>query len=76
MFNIHRLIQEGGFHDSDIINADETGINYGVAPRYQYVERGTKRGAVPASDTKARFTAMITGSGLTHMFQGPSGAAR
>lgn len=58
-----REIQEklDDFDLEEVISADETGINYGQMPLNHYVAEGAERGSVPASDEKARITAMRWG---------------
>ena len=61
-----RAIQErivaGGYELRDVRSADETGVWFGAAPRYQYVGAGVRRGSAPPSDDRARFTAHLNGS--------------
>jgi len=46
----------------NIINADETGVNYGCNPRYQFVLKSPPRDLAPDLNKKARFTALLWGS--------------
>ena len=50
------------FNLDEIISADETGINYGLLPLYQFIPDDAERAAAPASDEKARITAMLWGT--------------
>ena len=49
------------FDLDEIISADETGFNYGALPLNQFVPCDADRATAPASDEKARFTAMLWG---------------
>ena len=59
---IQQVIVDHKFEPADVFSADETGINFGIMPRYQYVLQSQGRGTVPDSDEKARFTAMLWGA--------------
>jgi hypothetical protein len=47
------------FDESEIISADETGVNYGIQPLNQYVPDSAQRSTAPPSDEKARITGML-----------------
>ena len=63
MGEIQDVIASEDFEDRDIISADETGIFFGMRPRYQYVEEGIGHVAVPESNEKARITVMLWSTG-------------
>ena len=54
------LVKE--YDEDEVISVDETGIFYGVQPKYQYTVADAPRGLAPATDEKARITDMLGGS--------------
>ncbi len=59
MQKIQRKIREGGFPADCVLNADETGINYGAQPKNQYVPNDAARAKAPEGNDKARFTDLV-----------------
>ena len=50
------------FLPKNTISADETGINYGINPKNQFVPLDASRATAPDSDEKARITSMLFGA--------------
>ena len=59
--DIQSAIRTGGYAADEVVNGDETGVNFGAGPKNQYVPQGEARGTMPASDEKARFTDFLWG---------------
>lgn len=54
MSQIHTAIQDGGFTNEDVLNADETGIFFGAKPKNQYVPQDAERASAPDGNEKNR----------------------
>ena len=52
---------------SRVLNLDESGIFYGVAPQYIFVPEGSRSGEVPSGDDKSRFTVELAAMGDVKM---------
>ncbi len=51
----------GGFNYDTICNMDETGVNFAILPKFQYVPQDASRAhLIPGSDEKLRITAALT----------------
>jgi hypothetical protein len=62
MEGVQAAITDGGYEPAELVNADETGFFYGMAPMNQYVPADAERGIAPAGNDKARFTVMMAGA--------------
>ena len=67
MVEIQDTIVSYKFTKAETISADETGIFFGAAPKYQIIPKDAARATAPESDDKARFTAMLFGTGEVEM---------
>ena len=61
------IVLKGPFPPSHTWSADETAMMFGAQPKNQYVGEDSRRGSVPDSDDKARFTSMQMGNGKGKM---------
>ena len=62
MAEIQQAIIDGAYAASDVLNGDETGMIFGVQPKYQYVSADAQRASAPESDDKSRFTTFVLGN--------------
>eukprot|EP00042_Codosiga_hollandica_P037214 m.290606 g.290606 ORF g.290606 m.290606 type:complete len:138 (+) comp55082_c0_seq7:876-1289(+) len=61
------MVRDFSFDNDEVMNADETGVMLGHSPRYVYVDATTTHAAVPPSDEKSRFTALLWSTGAGDM---------
>ena len=65
--DIQSTIMKGEYTPDEVGNGDETGIFFGAGPKNQYVPGEARRGTMPASDEKARFTDFLWGDSAGDM---------
>lgn len=54
------VITTGGYSLSQILNLDETALNFGIGPTYVYIPQDAQRGLSEGSNVKARVTVVPT----------------
>ena len=62
MQEIQSCIDDNDLEGWQVFNGDETGINWAVQLKHQYVPRSSKRGKSPGGDTSGRFTMYYFGN--------------
>jgi len=56
MLRHQQQIREGGYLPRQILNLDETALNFGIGPTYIYIPIDADRAVAEASNVKARIT--------------------
>ena len=58
MAEIQKVIIDGGYAASQVLNGDETGMMFGAQPKYQYVSHDADR-ATALSQTTSRVSLLL-----------------